>query len=36
MNALRMERTMITIGMMLMEAMGLILLICGLLNVHPF
>ena len=36
MNTLRLERTMIGLGMALMEATGLILLICGILGVRPF
>ena len=30
------ERALIAIGMTLMEATGIILLICGLLNIRPF
>lgn len=36
MNTVRLEKAMITIGMALMEFTGLVLLICGILDVHPF
>lgn len=36
MNTTRVERAMISIGMALMEVAGLFLLICGILDVHPF
>lgn len=36
MNTLKMEKAMITIGMTMMEATGLILLICGILGLKPF
>ena len=36
MNTLRLERAIIGIGMTLMEAVGMILLICGILGIRPF
>lgn len=36
MNTLRLERAMIAIGMTMMEATGIILLICGILDIKPF
>ena len=36
MNTLRLERAMIGIGMTIMEAIGMIFLICGILGIRPF
>lgn len=36
MNTLRLERIMIGLGMTFMEATGIILLICGILDYRPF
>ena len=36
MNTLRLERTVIGIGMIIMELTGIILLICGILGIRPF
>lgn len=35
-NKMNMEKMMITIGMALMETSGLVLLVCGLLNIKIF
>ena len=36
MNTLRFEKTMIALGMTLMEASGMVLLICGILDIRLF
>ena len=36
MNTLRLERMMIGLGMTIMESIGIILLICGILGIRPF
>ena len=36
MNTLKLERVMIGLGMTVMEATGIILLICGILGIRPF